>query len=510
LIPVFKDLPQRESKEHQKASMTIKIFYSLLGTLLLAGLYMLQTGCGEDEIPIPPTIEPDSTAGKVAVWRSNKDGLLKIAKEPELLSYETTADFDLAITIDEEKAYQVMEGFGASLTGSSAYVIQTHLAEAEQDELLEDLFDAEKGIGISYIRLTIGASDFSRFNFTYNDLNVNQSDPAQENFDLSVEEEYLVPLLQRILAINPELKIMASPWSAPAWMKENESLQNGGHLKSDFQESYATYFVKYIQAMAARNIPIHAITIQNEPLYAAPYMSMEMSAEEQKVFIRDHLGPQFEANGIATKIIIYDHNWDVVDYPLDILEDATARQYVEGTAFHCYAGDVSAMSQVHDAHPGLGLYFTECSGGDFAPDYADNLSWNTENLIVGASRNWSKTVLFWNLALDQNHGPRNGGCQDCRGVVTINSTTGTVTKNEEYVLLGHIAKFVQPGGRRIETPGTRGQGISQVAFKNPDGTIVLIAFNHNSEKTTIQVDHNQNSFHYQMAAGMLTTFLIED
>lgn len=490
--------------------MSIKRIYPLLCILLLASLYILQVGCGEEEIPIPTNTGKDTTEGKVAVWRSDKEGLLKIAREPELLPYETTTEFDLSVAIDDTKEYQAMEGFGASLTGSSAYVIQSHLEEAEQDQLLEELFDAEQGIGISFIRLTIGASDFSLSNFTYNDLDVNETDPDQNNFDLSVEDEYLVPLLQKIMAINPDLKIMASPWSAPAWMKENKNLNSGGHLKSDLQESYALYFVKYIQAMAERNIPIHAITIQNEPLYAAPYISMEMSAEEQRIFIRDHLGSQFEANAITTKIILYDHNWDVVDYPLHILDDAAAKQYVAGTAFHCYAGDVSAMFELHTAHPGMGIYFTECSGGDFAPDYAANLSWNTENLIVGASRNWSKTVLFWNLALDQNHGPKNGGCDDCRGVVTINSATNTVTKNEEYVLLGHISKFVRPGARRIETPSTRGQGISQVAFKNPDGTIAIIAFNHDSKRKTVQFEYNQNTFHYPIAGGMLTTFLIEE
>ena len=490
--------------------MVIKKINLLLATLFITSILLMQCSCGDDEIPVPPNNGNVDIEGKVAVWRSDKAGLLKLAKESELLPYEITTDFDVNVSIDDGTEYQVMEGFGAALTGSSAYVIQTHLEEAEQDQLLQDLFDAENGIGISFIRLTIGASDFSLSDFTYNDLSVSQSDVPQDNFDLSIEDEYLIPLLQKIIAINPDIKIMATPWSAPAWMKENESLKNGGHLKNDLQESYATYFVKYIQAMAAKNIPIHSVTIQNEPLYAAPYVSMEMSAEEQKVFIRDYLGPQFEVNNIATKVIIYDHNWDNVNYSLSILNDATAKDYIEGTAFHCYAGDVSAMSQVHNVHPNRGIYFTECSGGDFAPDYASNLSWNTENLIVGATRNWSKTVLFWNLALDENSGPQNGGCQDCRGVVTINSVTKAITKNEEYVLLGHISKFVKPGAKRIETPNTRGQEISQAAFKNADGSIVVVAFNHNSEEQKVRFQYKQDVFNYKIEGGMLATFIIED
>ncbi|MFK7934611.1 MAG: glycoside hydrolase family 30 beta sandwich domain-containing protein [Saprospiraceae bacterium] len=492
--------------------MIIKKIYLLIPTLLLVSILLFQFSCGDDAIPIPPNTETENEnpEGKVAVWRSDQAGLIKLAKEPTLLPYETVTDADVNITIEEGTAYQTMEGFGAALTHSSAFVIQTHLEEAEQNQLLEDLFDTENGIGISYIRLTIGASDFSIADFTYNDLAAGESDIAQNNFNLSMEDEYLIPLLQKILTINPAIKIMASPWSAPAWMKENETLKGGGHLKTDFQASYANYFIKYIQAMEAKNIPIHAITIQNEPLYAAPYISMEMSAAEQKSFIRDHLGPQFEANNITTKIIIYDHNWDDINYPLEILNDAATKPYIAGTAFHCYAGDVSAMSQVYNAHPDAGIYFTECSGGDFAPDYGANLSWNSENLLMGATRNWAKAVLFWNLALDENSGPKNGGCDDCRAVVTINSSTKTVTKNEEYVLLGHITKFVQSGAKRIETRNARGEDISQVAFKNPTGSIVVVVFNHKEEPQKVQFQYQQDDFNYEIESGMLATFVIEN
>ncbi|MFK7949592.1 MAG: glycoside hydrolase family 30 beta sandwich domain-containing protein [Saprospiraceae bacterium] len=492
--------------------MLSKMLSTFFTVIFLSTFLMFQSSCGEDEIPIPPVTPTDTTSidGKVAVWRSDKDGLLQLAKAAEKLPYETITDFDVNIEIDATTTYQEMEGFGAAVTGSSAYNIMTHLTETQQNTLLEDLFDAENGIGISFIRLTIGASDFSLSDFTYNDLGTGQSDIPQNNFDLSIENQYLIPLLQKILAINPNIKIMATPWTAPAWMKDNESLQNGGRLKGIFQESFATYFVKYIQGMAANNIPIHVISVQNEPLYAAPYLSMEMSSEEQKIFIRDYLGPKLTANNLDTKIVIYDHNWDDTNYPLDILNDATAKSYIEGTAFHCYAGDVSAMSLVRNAHPDAGIYFTECSGGDFAPDYATNLSWNTENLLVGATRNWSKTVLFWNLALDENHGPKNGGCQDCRGVVTINSVSKAITKNEEYVLLGHISKFVQQGARRIKTPNTRGQDISQVAFENLDGTIAIVAFNHSNNSQKVQFENGEDAFNYTIDGGMLVSFLIEN
>lgn len=490
--------------------MIFNRFNSVLAILLLVGFLFIQSNCGKEEIPVPPGSTTPTLEGQVAVWRSNKEGSLKLLKIPDLLPFTTTTSADVDIVIDDGTTYQSMDGFGAAITGSSAFVIQTHLAEAEQDQLLQELFNPETGIGINFIRLTMGASDFSLSDFTYNDQSsTTPEDLDQENFDLSPEDEYLIPLLQKIVDINPDINIMATPWSAPAWMKTTSMLKNGGNLRSELYDSYATYFVKYIQGMEERNIPIHSITVQNEPLYAAPYISMEMSAEEQKIFIRDFLGPKFESNEIDTKIIIYDHNWDDIDYPLSILNDANAKSYVAGTAFHCYAGDVSAMSQVHSAHPDVGIYFTECSGGDFAPDYGANLSWNTENLIVGATRNWSKSVLFWNLALDQNHGPKNGGCQDCRGVVTIDSNTGSITKNEEFVLLGHAAKFIRSGAKRIATPNTRSQGISQVAFKNLDETIAIIAFNHNDDRKSIQFKCNENAFNYNIEPGMLVTFVIE-
>lgn len=487
--------------------------------LLLIAISMLAAtaGCGEGEIPVPPTNnnpDPDPIEGtplehEVSVYRSDREGLLKLAKVLEPLTFDTdSAVGGVSINIDEATTYQEMVGFGAALTGSSAYVIRTHLSESKQDEVLRDLFDPETGIGISFIRLTIGASDFSLSDYTYNDLGSGQSDSQVTGFDISREDEHLIPVLQKILAINPELNIMATPWSPPAWMKTNESLDNGGRLKGIFQDSYALYLVKYIQAMEEKGIPIHSITVQNEPLYAAPYMSMEMSSEEQKIFIRDHLGPLMKVENLETKVIIYDHNWDDINYPLDILSDANARQYIDGTAFHCYAGEVDAMSTVHDQYPDAGIYFTECSGGEFAPNYAENLSWNVDNLIVGATRNWSKSVLFWNLALDESHGPRNGGCQNCRGVVTVNSGNSSYETNEEYVLLGHIGKFVRPGAVRIKTLSTRSQNISQVAFKNTDGSIVVVAFNHRNVSQTVRMSYGEDRFAYEIESGMLTTFVI--
>ncbi|MFK7970142.1 MAG: glycoside hydrolase family 30 beta sandwich domain-containing protein [Bacteroidia bacterium] len=475
--------------------------------IVLFSVLIILTGCKEEPIPVPPPPPPLDVVGSVAVWRTNATGTLAMVKELDSLPFQAPmASADVTFHVDQAQSYQSMDGFGAAMTGSSAYVLMEHMSAQNRKTLLEEMFSIENGIGISYLRLTMGASDFSQNSFTYNDLPSGQEDLAMRNFSLEKEQAYLIPVLKEILAISPDLSIMATPWTAPAWMKDNRSLINGGKLNPAYYDAYAQYFVKYLEEMGSVGIEIKAITIQNEPLHKAGYPTMSMTSQEQKIFIKNHLGPAFSDANLSTQIIIYDHNWDEVQYPLDILSDPEAKRMVHGSAFHCYAGEVSAMSQVHAAHPDRGIYFTECSGGDWSPDFGANLAWNMENIMVGATRNWAETVLFWNLALDENNGPQNGGCKDCRGVVTVNSSSGRVTKNVEYYLLGHMAKLVRPGALRIATPLTRGEGISQVAFKNTDGSLVLVAFNHKDSLQTIQVRQEDNTFVYIIAPGMLASF----
>lgn len=480
--------------------------------ILLSFLLVFTLGCGDDEILVPdvPMEEEDpmepEVEGRVAVWTTNNDGSILLSERADLLPMLPDQTGGIAVNIDASVTLQTIEGFGAAMSGSSAFVLKEYLTDAARTNLLRELFTSDDGIGISFIRLTIGASDFSTADYTYNDLSGGGEDIDQSEFSLERDREHLISVLQEVMAINPDLKIMASPWSAPAWMKTNGDLRNGGELRTDLYSSYADYFVNYLQEMAAAGIPIHAISVQNEPLLASGYQTMEMSAQQQMLFIRDHLGPALAAAQLDTKVIIYDHNWDVTSYALDVLNDNVAKGFIAGTGFHCYAGDVSAMSTVHDAHPDRGIYFTECSGGDFSPNFGTNLAWNSENLLVGATRNWAKTVLFWNLALNENAGPQNGGCSNCRGVVTVNSTSGVVNRNVEYYLLGHIAKFVQSGAERIETSSIRGQGISQVAFLNPDGTRVLLAYNHNSQEASLRVSEGTESFIHGIPAGSLVTF----
>jgi len=299
---------------------------------------------------------------------------------------------------------------------------------------------------------------------------------------------------------------MATPWSPPGWMKSGDSMI-GGTLNASAYEPYATYLVKCIQAYAAEGVPLYAMTPQNEPLHApSGYPGMLLSASEEADLIKHHIGPAFAAHGISTKILIYDHNWDTPEYPETILTDAAAAAYVAGSAFHGYAGDPSVQSRVHDAYPDKEIYFTECSSGGWSPDFATNLQWMTKNLMIAATRSWAKTVTLWNMALDEMSGPQNGGCPNCRGVVTIDQQRGTISYNVEYYVLGHLSTFVVPGAHRIASSPFESSGIEHVAFRNPDGSKALLVLNDAPSSSTFTVQWDTRSFTSTLPAGTVATF----
>lgn len=456
-------------------------------TVLLLTAALFVTGCAKGRYKETGTAPGDSVkvVGKAQIWVTTGSQSKLLQKGTDLdIKTGSTAGATL-IKIDASKPLQEIEGFGAALTGSAAYLINRKLNSTQRSQLLQELFDPEQGIGISYLRLTMGASDFSLDDFTYDDMPAGQTDPALTKFSIAKDKEDIVPVLQSIKAIAPDLKIMSSPWSAPAWMKDKGKLA-GGKLKPEWYDAYAAYFVKYVQAYQQEGIRIDAVTPQNEPLNEAAYPSMRMEAAEQANFIRDHLGPAFKQHQLNTGIIIYDHNWDLPQYPISILNDIAARQYVSGSAFHAYAGQVTAMTQVHAQHPDKALYFTEVSGGAWAQQFSDNLKWNMGNVFIGSVNNWSSSALLWNLALDDNHGPQNGGCKDCRGVVTIGSDGG-ITRNVEYYAIGHMSKFIRRGAFRIALTGSNANGLDSVAFLNSDGTRVLVVMNKDSNASSFTV-----------------------
>ncbi|GAB2866866.1 ricin-type beta-trefoil lectin domain protein [Hymenobacter ruber] len=445
----------------------------------------------------------------VSVWLTTGDQTKLLQAQAGISFSASTPATGTTINVDESQTYQTIDGFGASMTGASAYLLNQKMSAAQRDALLNDLFGAS-GIHLSFLRHTMGGSDFSaQGDFTYDDRPQGQTDVGLGSFSIANDLVDLVPMLQAARAKNSSLKILGTPWSAPAWMKEPTAggvyeLRNGHFLNTAYYQAYANYFVKYVQAYAAQGLPIYAVTLQNEPLFAASYMSMRMDAGNQLAFLKNNIGPAFQSAGLSTKLIVYDHNWDQPTYPNTVFADATAAQYAAGSAFHGYAGSVSGQSTTHNAYPAEDIWFTEISG-TAGSSFAGDLKWHASNIIIGTTRNWAKSALEWNLALDQNNGPTNGGCTNCRGVVTINSSTGAVTRNVEYYALAHASKFVDPGAVRVGSNSVAG-GIETVAFRNPDGSKVLIALNNSNSSNTFKVSWNSQSFNYTLPAGALATY----
>ncbi len=444
-------------------------------------------------------------ANEAEWWLTNtQDGSILFEKQSALLTTATDGSDYPVIEIDNQQQYQTIDGFGFTLTGGSAQHLIRMSADARA-ALLRELFAYnDNNIGISYLRLSIGASDLNEFVFSYNDLPEGETDPDMEKFDLGPDRDDVIPILKEILAINPDIQIMGSPWSPPTWMKTNNDTR-GGSLKPEHYAAYAKYFVKYIQQMQDEGIRIHAITVQNEPLHPGNNPSLLMLADEMGEFIKNHLGPAFEHAGITTKIITYDHNCDRPDYPISILDDPEAKKYVSGSAFHLYGGTIDALSEVHDKHPDKELHFTEQwmgAPGNLATDMPNHI----KNLTIGATRNWSRTVLEWNLANGPDHKPHTdrGGCDRCLGGITIDGDR--VTRNPAYYVVAHSAKFIRPGSIRVATNEL--DGLPNVAFSTPEGKTVLIVLNESGDNTSFNIRHNGKQFASSLQDGAVATYIL--
>ena len=423
--------------------------------------------------------------------------------QTRLLQQQSTVSFGTnsgtnpsTITINAGTTYQTMDGFGYTLTEGSCEVISA-MAATQQNQLLNDLYNPVTGLNASVVRISIAASDLSSSSYSYNETS---GDVNMNNFSLNGPDlNYLIPIIKKIKLINPNIKILATPWSAPRWMKTNNSWI-GGSLQTQYYAAYARYFVKYFAAMQAQGISIWGITPQNEPENPHNEPSMLMNSTEQKNFINQQLGPQMAAAGYGNiKIIAFDHNCDNTAYPIDVLNNSS---YVDGAAFHLYLGNISAMSTVRNA-TNKNVYFTEQytgSGGSFSGDFG----WHMQNVVIGSTNNWSKTVLEWNAANNPSLGPRTpGGCNTCLGAVTVNNST-SYTKNVAYYIIGQISKFVKPGAVRISSSSTSGT-IQTVGFRNPDGSIALVVYNSGSANT-IKVVSGSSAFNYTVPASSAITF----
>ena len=471
-------------------------------TVMLGAAALVAAGIGG----LSPGAAHAASGPAVSVWETTADQSQLLAPQAGATFNAGNGSASQTITVNPSTTYQSMTGFGASFTDSSAWLVAN---SPLRSQIMTKLFSPTNGIGLDFLRQPIGASDFSQSLFSYDDMPSGQTDPTLAHFSIAHDNAYILPVLQQALSLNPNITVMATPWSPPGWMKSSGSMI-GGTLNSGDYQVFADYLTKFVQAYDAAGVPISLITAQNEPEYSpSNYPGSTFTAAQEASFIGSNLGPDLQKAGLSTKIIAYDHNWNDTSFPETVLGNSSAGPYVAGVAWHCYAGDPSAQTTVHNAYPNKDTYFTECSGtqsANPANTFADSLDWQTENLIIGATRNWAKTVATWNMALNPSGGP-SMNCTTCTGVVTVDNSADTATYNAEYYVLGQASKFVKPGAVRIDS-NTFGSGnLEDVAFRNPDGSNALIVLNADTSSAhTFNVDENGQYFTYTLPARAVATF----
>ena len=474
-------------------------------------------------------------AQAVHVYQTSQDLSTTLAAQPD--QRFTTAGAQpapLTINVDDTQRYQTMDGFGASMTDGAAWLLYTQLPPAVRDEVMVKLFDPHGGIGLSFLRQPIGASDLSRNHTSFDDMPPGEQDPRLLHFSASHDDAYIFPALREALRLNPAITVMATPWSPPAWMKTGThpepgaasstttETMNGGTLRPEAESAYAAYLVRSVQAFQSAGVPIKYLTLQNEPLNEThDYPGTLLPAAQEKELIGRYLGPDLQKAGLHTKVLAYDHNWNHIEYPEEVLADPAASPYLAGSALHCYGGSADAQSVLHDHYPSEGIWMTECSGGTWQHESPLHV---TAHLLLDVTRNWGKSVVLWGVALDTDHNPHAGGCGTCRGLVTVDlkQTPPAVTYTGDYYALGHASRFVNPGATRIASSNVPGaiasrepssgssahrDALETAAFQNPDGSFALLVLNNQPTEADFFIRWHNRSFAAQLPAGSLATYI---
>lgn len=447
-----------------------------------------------------------SAAGQqVATWLTTPDKGNLLTEQAQRLHFAHSLVEANAIVVDDSKKFQTMDGFGHAMTGGSAQLLMK-MSPSARTKLLNELFGNGPGdIATSYIRVSVGASDMNDHVYTYDDMPAGQIDPDLQNFSLAPDRAEVIPVLKAALAINPRIKILASPWTAPAWMKDNENVK-GGRLKKEYYQAYANYWLKYLQGMKAEGVPIDALTPQNEPENPKNTPSMLMTSDEEADFIGNYLGPTLAKAGLKTKIINFDHNCDNPNYSIDLLKDAAANKYTDGTGYHLYRGEITALTTTHNAFPQKNIYFTEQMVVGRKNDTNFSIAKPVSRIIIAAPENWSRNVLLWNFAADPQNGPHtgNGGCPVCSGAITIEGDT--VIRNLAYYAAAHASKFVPAGSVRVDS--TANPDLPQhVAFLTPKKRHVLIVSNTTDEAKTFSIRFRGKDAATTLPAGAVATYV---
>lgn len=495
--------------------MNLNFFYQHISKLLLVGFLFATCSSNNDTAPQPEP-EPPVVEGDVDILVTTANRSQDLAWQSAIFGSSSNMS-PTTIRLNRNEKYQTMDGFGTAVTGSASYNLM-QMAADDRTKFLKETFSQTEGYGHSYIRIAIGCSDFSLSEYSLCDV------PGIENFALQSEElEYVIPILKEILAINPEIKIIGSPWTPPRWMKVNNltDLQphmswTSGHLNPAHYQDYGTYFVKWIQAMETQGIPIYAITPQNEPLNRGNSASLFMGWQEQQAFIKEGLGPALRGTGLGTKIYVFDHNYnydnmtDQEDYPVKVYQDPAVAAYVAGAAYHNYGGNRAELLDIQQQRPDKELIFTETSIGTWNDGHnlSVRLMEDMEEVGLGTVMNGSKAVIVWNLMLDSERGPnRDGGCQTCYGAVDINKGNyKTIQRNSHYYVISHLAAVVKPGATRIGTSGFTSTGLLYAAFENPDGSLATVLLNNSTESRRITLDDGTNHFSFDVPAKAVVSY----
>jgi len=418
-----------------------------------------------------------------------------------------TGSGGVTINVNENTTYQQFEGGGASFTDTAAWLMNSSgaLSQATRDDTMRKLFDPNSGIGLSFVRNPLGASDLARYSYTFDDMPAGQTDPNLTHFSIAHDQADVLPLTKQAKQLNPQAKVMASPWSAPPWMKDNDSYLLGW-VESQYYPAYAQYFVKYLQAYQAAGVPIDYVSMQNEPTCCASYPSTNWNGAGLAYFAKNNLLPALQNAGLSTKVLALDWNWDTyASYGAPTVDDAAIRTHPNfgGVAWHGYGGDIAQQTTTHNRYPNVNAYSTEHSGGT----WISNQQAEDMNNIVDYTRNWSKSFVKWSLGVDQNMGPHNGGCGTCTGLITVHngdSRSGQVDYTVEYYTMGHLTKFVKPGAYRIDSNDN--PTVRNVAWKNPDGSKALIAYNSGTGNQSVRVNWGNSSFTYPLPGHTSATF----
>jgi glucosylceramidase len=415
-----------------------------------------------------------------------------------------------SVSVDENTKYQQFTGAGASFTDTAAWLMNSSgaLSASARNTLMQKLFDPVNGIGVSFLRNPMGASDLARNSYTYDDVPAGQTDPGLSKFSLAHDQADVIPLTKQAKQLNPALTVMASPWTAPAWMKDNDNF-NQGWLQSQYYQAYAQYFVKYIQGYQAAGIPIDYVSEQNEPTCCGGYPSMQWNGSGLDFFAANDLLPALHSANLKTKVLALDWNWSNYDsFGSPMVDDAAVRNDPNfgGIAWHGYDNPGSApgpaeQTTIHNKYPNLQAFDTEHSGGTWIGNQQNEDMTN----LVDYFRNWGQSWVKWSLAVDEHMGPHNGGCSTCTGLVTVhNDGSGQVDYTVEYYTMGQVTKFVRPGARRIAS--TASSTIPNVAWQNPDGSKALIAYNPSSSAQQLRVTWGGESFSYSVPGKTSATF----